>query len=48
VHVELEPTADGERVRLAVAKRLNDEFDLHHVTVQTELDSCEDREHLHP
>lgn len=48
VHVQLTPDADGEAVRLALALRLETEFDLHHVTIQTERQPGEDRADLHP
>ena len=48
VHVELGPDADPELVRKAVAAKLDSVFGLHHVTVQTEREPCEDREDLHP
>lgn len=48
VHVELKPGADGDNVRLAVAKALGDQFGINHATVQTEREACEDSEHLHP
>ena len=36
---------DGETVRKAIATRLETDFDLHHVTIQTEVVECaeEDR-----
>jgi len=48
VHVVLMDGADGEAVRLAVAARLEGDFDLHHLTVQTERVACADQEGLHP
>lgn len=48
VHVELAPGVDGDTVRLAVAKALNDQFGIVHATVQTEREACEDADHLHP
>ena len=47
VHVVLEPGADGETVRLAIAARLEGDFDLHHATIQTEIVACEAQEALH-
>jgi cobalt-zinc-cadmium efflux system protein len=46
-HVELAPGAQHDVVRAAVAERLETDFDLHHVTLQTEREPCEDRDHLH-
>ncbi len=48
VHVVLMAGADDEAVRLAVAARLEGDFDLHHLTVQTERVACADQEGLHP
>ncbi|NQE65322.1 MULTISPECIES: cation diffusion facilitator family transporter [unclassified Caulobacter] len=39
-HVVLTEGADGESVRLAIAERLETDFDLHHVTIQTERVEC--------
>lgn len=47
VHVVLAPEADAEVVRLAVAARLEETFDLHHLTVQTERQACEGDD-VHP
>ncbi|WP_250636656.1 cation diffusion facilitator family transporter [Caulobacter henricii] len=47
-HVVLMAGADDEAVRLAVAARLEGDFDLHHLTVQTERVACADQEGLHP
>lgn len=46
--VREKPGADGDTVRLAVSKKLGDEFGINHATVQTEREACEDSEHLHP
>lgn len=46
-HVELSPGALHDVVRAAVAAKLEADFDLHHVTVQTERDHCEGRRDLH-
>jgi cobalt-zinc-cadmium efflux system protein len=46
-HIELSPDADHDEVRAAVTARLAAQFALHHVTVQTERQLTEDREHLH-
>ena len=45
VHVVLADGAVGEDVRKAIAARLETDFDLHHVTIQTEVVECaeEDR-----
>lgn len=48
VHVELAASADSDTVRRAVAARLESEFDVHHATIQTEREACEDADHLHP
>ncbi|HKQ11032.1 MAG TPA: cation diffusion facilitator family transporter [Rhizomicrobium sp.] len=48
VHIELAPDADADVVRLTVAKMLDRELSIHHVTVQTERQPCENREELHP
>lgn len=48
MHIELAAGANGEAVRLAVLRRLADEFGLHHVTIQTEERACENQEALHP
>jgi cobalt-zinc-cadmium efflux system protein len=47
MHIELSPDADGELVRVELAQRLASEFDLHHVTIQTEAQPCENKEELH-
>jgi cobalt-zinc-cadmium efflux system protein len=46
-HLELSPEADPDRVRTAVAAQLAERFDLRHLTIQTEREPCEDRDHLH-
>lgn len=46
-HLVLAPGADFEVVRLAVAGRLQGEFDLHHLTLQTERTGCPDQEGAH-
>ena len=48
VHVQLSEGADPDAVRRAVASRLEADFDVHHATIQTEREVCEDVEHLHP
>lgn len=40
VHVVLAEGAEGEAVRKAIAQRLETNFDLHHVTIQTEVEDC--------
>ena len=42
VHIVLADGADGEAVRQAVATRLEADYDLHHVTIQTEAHNCQD------
>jgi cobalt-zinc-cadmium efflux system protein len=46
-HLVLEPGADFEVVRQAVAQRLQEDFDLHHLTLQTERTGCADQEGAH-
>lgn len=48
MHVELRAEADGEIVRRKVEDWLKTEHGIHHVTIQTEREPCEDREDLHP
>ncbi len=47
-HVVLAGGADGEVVRKAVEARLRDDFNLLHVTVQTEREACADDDGYHP
>ncbi|ACG77847.1 cobalt-zinc-cadmium resistance protein CzcD [Phenylobacterium zucineum HLK1] len=47
-HVVLAAGADGESVRRHVAARLEADFDVHHVTIQTETAPCDAAEPLHP
>lgn len=47
-HVVLEDNADFDAVRQAVAKRLEGDFDLHHITLQTERSACDSHEAVHP
>ncbi len=47
VHVVLTQGADAERVRKAITERLEAKFDLHHVTIQTELTDCGEHEGRH-
>ena len=48
MHVELIPGADADIVRRAITELLDSKYHIHHVTVQTEREACEDRENLHP
>jgi len=47
-HVELVDGADGDVVRRAIADLLETRYDMHHVTIQTETEPCEDAVQLHP
>ena len=47
VLVELAEGADADAVRQAVGDMLEERFDLHHTTVQTELEPCGDAGGLH-
>ena len=47
VHVVLVEGVDADAVRQAVAEMLEERFDLHHTTVQTELEPCGDARGLH-
>ncbi len=47
VHVVLSEGADADAVRQAVGDMLEERFDLHHTTVQTELEPCGDAGGLH-
>jgi len=46
-HVALVPGSDGEIVRKAIAATLATDFDVHHVTIQTETAPCDPVEDLH-
>lgn len=46
-HVSLSLGADADTVRSAIAARLRADFDVHHVTVQTERVACEVTDDLH-
>lgn len=46
-HIELAEGAEHDQVRAAVATRLKRDFDLQHVTLQTEREPCQDRDLLH-
>lgn len=48
VHVVLAGGADGETVRTQVVAKLRADFDVHHVTVQTETVPCDATADLHP
>ncbi|AYV46224.1 cation transporter [Caulobacter flavus] len=48
VHVVLADGASGDGVRKILASMLEAKFDLHHVTIQTEVEPCEDADGLHP
>jgi len=48
VHILLADAADSDSVRADVATRLEAEFDVHHVTIQTERTPCDARAELHP
>ncbi|WP_374386361.1 cation diffusion facilitator family transporter [Brevundimonas sp.] len=47
VHVVLAENADADAVRQAVGDMLEERFDLHHTTVQTEIEPCGDAGGLH-
>ena len=47
VHVVLAEGTDADAVRQAVGDMLEERFDLHHTTVQTELEPCGDAGGLH-
>ncbi|MCY1649177.1 hypothetical protein OVA11_19570 [Caulobacter sp. SL161] len=47
-HVVLAEGADAEAVRRAISIRPKEDFDLHHLTIQTERTSCADLDQLHP
>ncbi|HQT52917.1 MAG TPA: cation diffusion facilitator family transporter [Phenylobacterium sp.] len=46
-HVVLAPGSDGEAVRARVVASLKSDFDVHHVTIQTETVPCDVLEDLH-
>ena len=46
-HIVLEEKADGETVRRAVEQVLQEQYDLHHTTLQTETESCIPKERIH-
>jgi cobalt-zinc-cadmium efflux system protein len=47
VHVAIVAGADPEKVRIAVAERLRNDFALSHLTIQTEGSACTPHPHLH-
>ena len=47
-HVELADGADGDVVRSAITNLLETHYAMHHATIQTETDPCEDAAQLHP
>ncbi len=47
-HVVLAPGAEGEAVRTQVAASLQANFDVHHITIQTETEPCDAPEAVHP
>ena len=47
VHVELAPDADADAVQLAVSSKLEQDFDIHHATIQAEGKSGHDAAELH-
>jgi cobalt-zinc-cadmium efflux system protein len=48
VHIELAPGADGDAVRRTVADKLEQDFDIHHATIQMETEKSEDASDFHP
>lgn len=48
VHIVVAEAVDSDSVRQEIAARLEADFDVHHVTVQTERTPCDAREELHP
>ncbi len=46
-HIVLTEKADGETVRRAVEQILQEQYDLHHTTLQTETESCAPKEFIH-
>lgn len=46
-HVVLADGADPEQVRQSIEKRLQDDYDLHHTTLQMEKVSCAPKERIH-
>ena len=48
LHVEVVPGADHNTVRRAVAEKLEQAFDIHHATIQTEREPCGGAAEVHP
>ncbi|MBA4489318.1 cation diffusion facilitator family transporter [Paracoccus sp. S1E-3] len=46
-HAVIEDGADAEAVRQQIEKRLQDDYDLHHTTLQMETVDCEPKERIH-
>ncbi|WOC15302.1 cation diffusion facilitator family transporter [Pseudochrobactrum sp. MP213Fo] len=46
-HIVLSPGADGEMVRRAVEKLMQEQYDLHHTTLQMEVENCARAEDIH-
>jgi cobalt-zinc-cadmium efflux system protein len=46
-HLILESAATGDATRIAVAKMLEEQFKIHHATLQTESEPCADADALH-
>lgn len=47
-HVEVSDARNAESTRRAIAEALDRQFAIHHVTIQTETESCGDEARLHP
>lgn len=48
VHVELAEHADAEAARAAITRMLSEQFEIEHVTIQTEEVPCAERDEVHP
>jgi len=48
VHIELRRGADDENVRKRLQAKMEKDFGISHVTIQTEREACEDKHELHP
>jgi cobalt-zinc-cadmium efflux system protein len=46
-HIVLQPQANGETVRRAVEQVLQEQYDLHHTTLQMEAENCARAEDIH-
>lgn len=46
-HIVLEPGTAGDPIRIAVAAMLDERYKIHHATIQTEIEPCEDAVALH-